>query len=106
MNKKWRLGGALVAALAMMAVLAALRSLLTVPSGYDVEDFLGWKDDVLSGPAIEEMAHLWQRRLGAASPWVQGLYLGLDIALFMPLYGLVLVGLWWQLQRDFATHSS
>jgi hypothetical protein len=102
---KWRLGGAFVAAMVVMAVLAALGQLLAVPGGYGVEDFLGWSDSGEPGTPSATMRDLWDRQLGVFAPWVEGLYLGLDTALFMPLYGLVFIGLWRQLQRDFAAHS-
>lgn len=101
----WRLGGSFVAAAAAAAVLHALGQLLTLPSGYGIEDLLGWTGAEGPQGQVGQMLTEWGGYLGAAAPWIAGLYLGLDIAVFMPLYGLVFAAGWWQAQRDFAAHS-
>lgn len=101
-RKGWRLGGTFVAAATTAALIFAIGQLLTLPSGYGVEDLLGWTGD----DQVRQMLYGWGRQLHGLEPWVAGLYLGLDIAVFMPLYGLVFVGLWCQARSDFAEHSA
>ena len=72
-------------------VLAMLRGLTHVASGYDIEDFLAW----VKPDAIEQMRTLWQVSFARIElpglRWVPHLYLTIDTALFMPLYGLLLL---------------
>lgn len=105
-RRGWRLGGTFVAAAATAAVLYAIGQLLTLPSGYGVEDLLGWTGPEGPEGPVGRMLEGWEAQLHGLTPWISGLYLGLDIAAFMPLYGLVFAGWWWQAQRDFAAHSS
>lgn len=95
-----RLGGLLVLLGVTMAMLLTLSALLKVPSGFGVEAFLGWSDpDALS--AIEL---LWSKRLDVARPWVFGAYFTLDTAVFVPVYGLVMLALWRATARAFLDH--
>ena len=74
-------------------VLAMLQGLTHVTSGYGIEDFLGWVDQ----GAIDQMKALWQDTFARiALPglhWVPQLYLIIDTAVFMPLYGLLLLAI-------------
>ena len=68
-------------------VLLVVRSLLVVPGGWDIEDWLGWVDAPSDAPGAA-MLTLW-RQCGVA--WLAGLYLALDTLVFIPLYaGLLL----------------
>ncbi len=101
----WRLGGVGVAAAAAAAVLVALGQLLVVPSGFGVEDLLGWTGPTGACGQTAQMLHLWEQQLLDWAPVVAGAYLVLDLALFMPLYGLLLAGWWWQVQQGLAAHA-
>ncbi len=85
-----RLGGALVNAVAILVVLAGLRQLLRVPSGYGIEDMLGWT----SRDAVAAIRQVWALHLDGAATPMAALYLGLDFAVFMPLYAVVFAALW------------
>ncbi len=72
-------------------VLAMLQSLTHVASGYGIEDFLAW----VNPGAVEQMKGSWQSTFERITlpglRWVPHLYLTIDTALFMPLYGLLLL---------------
>ena len=96
-----RLGGAVVRAGAVLVVLAGLQQLLRVPSGYGIEDLLGWIDE----GAVRAMQRLWLRHLDGGAALVPGLYLTLDTAVFMPLYALLLAALWHAARDALARHA-
>ena len=87
-------------------VLAMLQALTHVTSGYGIEDFLGWVDPGASA----RMQALWhdtfERIALLGLRWTPHLYLVVDTALFMPLYGLLLLAigdyLAYRLTRRFA----
>ena len=90
LNGDDRLGGALVNAMAVLVVLAGLQQLLRVPSGYGIEDMLGWT----SRDAVAAIRQVWALHLDGAATPMAALYLGLDLAVFMPLYAVVFAALW------------
>ena len=74
---------------AVALVLALLGELSYGPRGYNIEHFLGWTDP----GAIGKMRDYWDEHLGPLGfAWVPRAYLAIDTAVFMPLYGLLLLG--------------
>ena len=74
-------------------VLAMLQGLTHVSSGYGIEDFLAW----VNPDAIDRMKALWQHNFERIHlpglQWTPHLYLTIDTAIFMPLYGLLLLAI-------------
>ena len=65
---------------------------LVVPRGYGIEDYLGWTHR----DAVEAMNVIWREYVfvGPVNLTVgAGVYLALDTAVFMPLYGALFVAL-------------
>ncbi len=85
-----RLGGALVSAGAVLVILVGLQQLLRVPSGYGIEDMLGWTD----ANAVKAIEKLWVDHLDGAATLFPALYLVIDLAVLMPLYAVVFAGIW------------
>jgi hypothetical protein len=75
---------------AILVVLAGLHQLLRVPSGYGIEAMLGWT----SRDAVAAIRQVWALHLDGAATPMAALYLGLDLAVFMPLYAVVFAALW------------
>ena len=66
-----------------------LGQVLTIPSGFGIEDYLGWAEST-SSSAAGELESAW---IGYGVHWVAVIYLVLDTALFVPLYGALLLAL-------------
>ncbi len=67
-------------------LLYVLQQVLSIPTGFGIEDYLGWVDD----GAIDEMAKQWKNY--GVQGWAIA-YLFIDTVLFMPLYGSLLLAL-------------
>lgn len=78
----WLAAGTLLVAL----ILAALAQALSLPSNFGVEDWLGWRQADTLLATLKTWHQPGLSRLPAAAA-----YLLIDIALFMPLYGLALL---------------
>lgn len=74
--------GLAITVVAAALVLRLVQSMLYVPSGWGIEDFLGWTDTTVGGP-VDSMIGVW-RRFGVLG--LAQLYLILDAVLFVPLY--------------------
>ena len=66
-----------------------LGQVLTIPSGFGIEDYLGWSEST-SSSAPKELESEWKSN---GVHWVAVIYLVLDTALFVPLYGALLLAL-------------
>jgi hypothetical protein len=84
------LGWLACAAVAVALVLGLIESALFVPSGFGIEDWLGWPDAPGANGPVDAMLRLWAdsgRRVLVL------LYLGLDSAVFVPAYASALLAL-------------
>ena len=87
----WLAAASIGTALALLLLQAALY----VPTGWGVEDFIGWVDVGAQGP-VQAMLALWQR--AGVLPLAWG-YLAVDSAVFVPLYAAFALALGAQLAR-------
>ncbi|NRF65522.1 hypothetical protein HLB44_00860 [Aquincola sp. S2] len=71
------------ATVAFALALGLLGATLHVPSGFGVQDWLGWADPAGSGGPVDAMLRLWAT---SGRSGLVLLYLGLDSALFVPVY--------------------
>ena len=90
----WLAAASIGTALALLLLQAALY----VPTGWGVEDFLGWVDAGAQGP-VQAILALWQR--AGVLPLAWG-YLAIDSAVFVPLYAAFALALGAQLARAMA----
>lgn len=90
----WLAAASIGTALALLL----LRSALAVPTGWGVEDFLGWVDGGAQGP-VQAMVALWQRAGVLPLAWA---YLAIDSAVFVPLYAAFALALGARLARAVA----
>jgi hypothetical protein len=71
-----------VASVGVALALLLLQSTLYVPTGWGVEDFLGWVDMGPRGP-VQAIVALWDRAWLTPFAWA---YLAVDSAVFVPVY--------------------
>ncbi|MGE0796878.1 MAG: hypothetical protein AB7G13_07695 [Lautropia sp.] len=74
---------------AVAAFVLLTQSLLFVPRGWGLEDFLGWTDTSSDGP-IAAIRQIWDDR---GVSWLAALNLAIDTLLFIPAYAAVLAAI-------------
>ncbi len=71
-------------------ILQVMSQVLTVPSGFGIEDYLGWVSHGRKDDPVPALFGVWE---GFGVVWVARAYLVVDTVVFMPLYGALLLAL-------------
>ncbi len=103
-TRHYKLGGLAVVLVTVLVVLKAMSQMLRVPSGYGIEDLLGWVDTAVTAQLIDLWRHPPDQALSRA--WLSVPYLTLDTAIFVPVYSAFFLGAWHESRRMLMRHSS